>query len=80
MSFEDRQEEEIKLPEMSFKEWLYDELMTDEVIDESWDSCEINKWDLLEATDMEEADFENYWADFSQYCASIKARPVWDVE
>ncbi len=66
---------------MSFREWLYNRLVTDEYIDEEeWDEEDITYDNLLERTDLESYEIDSYKDDFREYCADIQAEPVMDVE
>ena len=54
---------------MSFKEWIYAELINDGII--SPDEVSVEELDadyLYECTDLEEADFVNYECQFKEYC------------
>ena len=66
---------------MSFKEWLYGELVNDGIIDESEvDVDDITEEYLITSTDVEEADIENYKNQFKDYCKDVGATPDWDVD
>jgi hypothetical protein len=65
---------------MSFKEWLYTELINDGIIDEDTDLEDITEQMLLEDTEVDTADIENYREQFRDHCNGIGEEPVWDVE
>lgn len=65
---------------MSFKEWLYDQLVNDGIIDNSTELEELTEAMLLEDTEVDIYDIENYREQFLEHCAAIGASPVWDVE
>lgn len=65
---------------MSFKEWLYVQLLNDNVIDDSTDVSEISEEMVLEDTELEEYDIENYRTQFVEHCDSLGVEPTWDVE
>lgn len=65
----------------SFKEWLYAQLVGDEIIGEDdYDMDELDELTLLSETDLEQDDLENYKAEFEQHCASIGSQPDWDLD
>lgn len=66
---------------LSFLNWLWDELVNDEIVDPTEvDIDEVSKEFLLTETECTEEDYENYKSQFSQYCATANERPEWDVE
>ena len=65
---------------MSFKEWLYEQLVNDDIIDDSTSVEEVSEAMLLEDTELEEYDIENYRSQFVEHCAGLGVQPKWDVE
>lgn len=65
---------------MSFKEWLYDQLVTDGIIDDSTELEELTESMLFEDTEVDSYDIENYKEQFLEHCSAIGASPVWDVD
>ena len=64
---------------MSFKEWLYDELLTAGTIDEDFD--EDFTFDQLNSeTDLTEDEYEQYKHEFEEHCEMISQTPIWDVD
>ena len=66
---------------MSFKEWLYDELVNDGVIDsDEVEADELTVDFLMETTELDECDIETYREQFAEHCSSYQELPIWDVE
>lgn len=66
---------------LSFLNWLYDELVNDEIIDPAEvDIDELSKEFLLTETECTEEDYQNYKDQFTQNCESVSESPEWDVE
>jgi len=66
---------------MSFKEWLYDQLCNDGVIDEyEVDADDVTEEMLLTSTDVEEEDYHNYKEQFVEHCRALGVSAIWDVE
>lgn len=66
---------------MSYKEWLYFELLNEGVIDEDeYTIDELDKDTLLETTELDELDFDNYEAQFEEHCKASGETPIWDLE
>lgn len=65
---------------MSFTEWLYAELLGEGVIDEETGLEELSTEVLLSDTDLEEADIENYRAQFKEHCESINLIADFDLD
>lgn len=66
---------------MSFKEWLYDQLVNDSCIDEEEVSIdEISEDFLISCTDVDTYDIENYKSQFKEHCTFVGVNPIWDVE
>lgn len=66
---------------MSFKEWLYDELINDDVISpDEYDVDELTVTLILSSTEVEEDDLENYKEQFEEHCDSNGEEPIWDLE
>lgn len=66
---------------MSYKEWLYDELVNDGFIDESeYEADELTKSLILTSTEVEEDDLTNYEEQFREHCDSRGLDPYWDLE
>lgn len=66
---------------LSFLNWLYDELVNDEIIDPAEvDIDELSKEFLLTETECTEEDYQNYKDQFIQNCESVSESPEWDVE
>lgn len=66
---------------MSYKEWLYFELVNDGVIDsDEYAVDEISKDILLDTTVLDEIDFDNYEEQFKEHCDASGETPVWDLD
>lgn len=65
---------------MSFKEWLYEELMNNGVIDDTFDEDEIDLNTLYTETELDEDSYDQYKREFEEHCALIGQEPIWDVE
>lgn len=66
---------------LSFLNWLYDELVNDEIVDPTEvDIDELSKEFLLTETECTEEDYQNYKDQFTQHCESVSESPEWDVE
>ena len=66
---------------MSYKEWLYDELVNDGFIDESeYEADELTKSLILTSTEVDEDDLDNYAEQFKEHCDSRGDTPDWDLE
>lgn len=66
---------------MSYKEWLYAELENEGVINPlEVDVDELDKDYLLQTTDVEEDDLDNYAAQFEEHCANRGETPIWDLD
>ena len=66
---------------MSYKEWLYTELENEGVIDtDEWDLDDITTEALLESTDLDSCDLDNYTNQFKEYCSRRGITPVWDLD
>lgn len=66
---------------MSFKEWLYDQLVNEEVIyEDDVDKDEFTKDFILSATDLEESDINNYEAQFIEHCDGMAVEPELDLD
>ena len=66
---------------MSYKEWLYDELCNDGIIvAEEVEMDEISDSFLLETTELDVYDLENYREQFKEHCSRNNVTPAWDVE
>lgn len=66
---------------LSFLNWLYDELVNDEIIDPTEvDIDELSKEFLLTETECTEEDYQNYKDQFTQHFESVSESPEWDVE
>lgn len=65
----------------SFKDYLYDQLLEEGYIsEEDWEDAEsLDKEDLLQSTDLEEADIKNYEIEFESYCEEHGLEPEWDL-
>lgn len=65
---------------MSFKEYLYAQLVADGVIDEDETSIDDLSVDMLVSeTDLYEDDIESYKNDFREYCDNTDQEPDWDL-
>lgn len=66
---------------LSFLNWLYDELVNDEIIAPAEvDIDELSKEFLLTETECTEEDYQNYKDQFTQHCEAVSESPEWDVE
>ena len=66
---------------VSFREYLYAELINDGIIDEdSVDPEDLSEEMLLTETELEEADIENYKESFRERCQHEGETPDWDLE
>lgn len=66
---------------MSFKEWLYAELINDGYVDEEdFDIEDMDEDTLLAETDVDEMDMENYRNQFVEHCAAEGTNPIWDLD
>lgn len=65
---------------MSFRNWLYNMLFEEGVIDESFDADEFTVDDLLESTELDVEDLQNYRDQFTEHCASTGAEPEYDFD
>lgn len=66
---------------MSYREWLYYQLIGDEVIDEDdYTTEELTKEVILQETEVEELDLENYESQFIEHCKGLGVDPDWDLE
>ena len=66
---------------MSFKEWLYDELVNDDVIDsEEVELYELTESFLMDTTELTEDDLEAYRSQFVEHCENKGVTPEWDVD
>ena len=64
----------------SFVEWLYDQLVNDEVIE----SCDVELEDitksfLLESTELDEDDIDQYYSEYCEACKNAGAEPDNDL-
>lgn len=65
---------------MSYREWLYAELVNDGVIDDDDTDLEsLNKNDLFSDTELEMDDFDNYAEQFAEHCRDLGVEPDWDL-
>lgn len=65
---------------MSFREWLYAQLVADEVIDNEETTVEdLSKDMLITETSLYEDDIESYENDFREYCDNTDQEPDWDL-
>jgi hypothetical protein len=66
---------------MSFREWLYDQLLADDLIDEDmYTADDINEDMMLTETDLESYDIDIYRDQFEEHCKSVGVEPEWDVD
>lgn len=65
---------------MSFKEWLCTELIEEGVVDEDIDPDELSTQMLLEDTELDEEDIENYKQQFAEHCENLDKEPSWDLD
>lgn len=65
---------------MTFKEWLFERLMDDEVIDDSWSAEELNYTDLYASTEFDDHDLFNYQEEYAGSCKNSNEEPVWDLD
>lgn len=65
---------------MSFREWLYYELLDDGVIDDTYDEDDLSFNQLITETSLSEEDYEQYKSEFEEHCELISQTPIWDVE
>ena len=66
---------------MSYKTWLYNELVGSDIIDEeaySPDDDDFNASTLFSDAQLDPEDFEDYHEAFKEYCSSIGVEPIWD--
>ena len=65
---------------MSFREWLYAQLVADEVIDNEETTIEdLSKDMLITETSLYEDDIKSYENDFREYCDNTDQEPDWDL-
>ena len=65
---------------MSFTNWLYDELVNDEVISpDEYDVDSLSQTVLLAETELTEAELEDYRGSFEDYCNAECVQPDWDL-
>lgn len=62
---------------LSFKSWLFGELVSDGFLDEDEEMPETID-ELTSITDVEAADVENYREQYREYCINRSVDPVWD--
>lgn len=66
---------------MSFREWLYEVLVSEGVIDEEdFEMDEFSAQDLIESTYLDEEDLKNYRDQFVGTCERQGQTPEFDVE
>lgn len=65
---------------MSFKEWLYGELLDNGIIDDTFDEDDLTFNALMSETDLDEESYEQYKIEFEEHCELISQSPIWDVE
>lgn len=66
---------------MSFKEWLYDELDNDGIIDkDEVELEEITESFLMDTTELTEDDLNTYKQQFVEHCDNKGEQPEWDVD
>ena len=65
---------------MSFKEWLYGELLDNGIIDDTFDEDDLTFNTLMSETDLDEESYEQYKIEFEEHCELISQSPIWDVE
>lgn len=67
---------------MSYKKWLYEELLERELItEEDFESIDVfNEEDLLQTTEVESFDLEEFASEFANHCKLCKVEPIWDFE
>ena len=64
----------------NYSEWLYLQLDNDGIIDTSETSIdEITDQFLLECTDLEVCDLDNYRSQFEEHCQHLGVKPNFDV-
>lgn len=67
---------------MSYKEWLYNQLVDEEIIDEFdyEDADEVSRTVLLTETELEEDDLDNLENQFVEYCRTHGEQPIMDLD
>lgn len=67
---------------MSFKEWLYDELLSQEVIteDDFEDAESLTEEELLSSTELEFWDLDELKNQFELHCSKNAIVPIMDLE
>ena len=65
---------------MSFREWLYDHLMEDGVIDDTYEMSEISTEVLLSETALDDYEIDIYKQQFEESCRNVNEEPVWDFD
>lgn len=64
-----------------YSDWLYLQLENDGVIDtDEVDVSEITEEFLLESTELEKSDLDNYVNQFAEHCKTLGCTPIFDVE
>lgn len=63
---------------MSFRDWLYSELVDDGIIDNDYED-DFTIEQLYAETELTEDMYEQYKSEFEDYCESIDQEPDWDV-
>lgn len=63
----------------SFKEWLFNTLTDEGIIDEYDADILETRSDIIETTEVESFDIDSYYEEFCSHCASIGKEPENDL-